>query len=293
MVTLTHGSLVVKNLEYVEETTYNTFPTNPAMSFAFQTAVIKVMRDESVKAFRRLGSEDPFKFLAGKEICKLTCDGAIANDTFLKYTANANVGTGTVNVSLSLGFSYTLNGTTNFRKISGARITECRLSGDTSTPELKLSFDLEAASISTPTSSDYIGAGSHATADSTAPFTFATGGSNPVTWNGSATDISAFNCSWKHGMATKFILGSRTAQYQLPLNRDASFDFKAPLEATTLEADMAASTARTLIWTITGGTTLTWTNAVLFKLSDETYDINAGDTIDSAFAGQSLTFAAT
>ncbi len=280
----TGPQLVVNNLEYVEEATYGVMPTNPTMVYAAETAVIRIGKDQNLKEFRRLGSEDPFKLLQGKKDVKLSIEFAISNTTFVKYGIMANSGTGTINKSLSFGFSYPINGTTNYRTILGARIQQLKIVGSDQTPELRVTCDVDIADITTPSTTDYKGTGAHGTPGTAAPYTFYGAGAGPITWGGIALDCTQFTAVWNRDIKSKTPLGGRTKKYQRSGNRQQMGDFIAPTVGTSLETDSEAGTARTLVWTIAPAISITWTNAELSNLSDESFDIDQGDDLMSSWA---------
>ncbi|MCS4537564.1 MAG: hypothetical protein HYY67_01720, partial [Thaumarchaeota archaeon] len=59
----THASLIVNQLEYMEETTPGTMPTNPALAFLAESAKLSYEIDVGGRMFRRHGSEDGYKYL--------------------------------------------------------------------------------------------------------------------------------------------------------------------------------------------------------------------------------------
>lgn len=70
----THASLIVKQLEFVEETTPGQMPTNPAMSSLAESAKLSYEVDVGGRMFRRHGSEDGYKCLQGKYKFKSTLE---------------------------------------------------------------------------------------------------------------------------------------------------------------------------------------------------------------------------
>ena len=114
---VTHASQIVTQLEYIEETTYRTFPTNPAMVFMAEVAKWTPDFDMSAKGFKRHGSEDIYKVLQGKQMFKSSLEFGISNSTFIKYAILATAGAGTINKSLSIGFSQKIDNVENFIKL--------------------------------------------------------------------------------------------------------------------------------------------------------------------------------
>ena len=280
----THASQVVKNLEYVEEITYGLFPTNPVMTFLAQTAVWRPNMNVSLTEFRRLGSEDVFEALGGREIYKSTLEFGIANSTFLKHGINAIVGAGTIAKSLAIGMSVKLNNVENFIQLEGSRIATLTLHGSPSANILEVTAELEHEKITTPSATDYIGTGSHATAETAAPWTYIDGGANPITWGASALPLEDITCRFERTLATRFVMGSRTVYSQYPVRRRISGDFTAEWQNTSQEADLKATTKRNLAWVLKSATsTLTLTDAYLMALADRPLDPAADDSAIEKF----------
>lgn len=292
MSTLTHASQVVNSIEYVEESTYGTMPTNPVMIHLANTAVVRISRNDNIRTWRRLGSEDGYKFTAGRQEYTLTIEGTLpdsaSSDDFIRYGINAVSGTGTINKSLSFGWSFKLNGTTNYRTATGCRIQTLRLQADTGTNEVRFSADLIPKSIAIPSTTDYIGTGSHGTANTDAVITFASGGADPVVFNSSAVPTTSINLTWTRNLSNKFVLGSQTIGYQYPTNRVFAGDLSTPYLSTTLETAVNAGTTASLIWTYRSGQTITLSNARLVSLNDETWDADSTDAVEHQYGIESL-----
>jgi len=282
MSTPTHASLVVNNLEYVEETdgAYGVMPTNPTMLFLAQTAKWSPSMDVGADEFRRLGSEDVFKILQKKQLFKSSLEFAIANSMFIKYGINAiGGGAGSIDKSLSLGMSVKLAGTTNYITLLGTRISSIKLSGNPDKAALSVTAELQHSSITTPTTGDYKGTGAHASADTNPPWTYYDGGVNPITW-GSALPVEDINVTIERTLSQKWVMGSQTAKYQLPVKRGIKGDLTQEWLSTTQEAALKLNTRQNLTWVLkTGVSTLTITNASLTALTDRTIDADADETI--------------
>lgn len=291
---VTFAGLVVKNLEYVEETTYRTFPANPTMLFLAQSAKWTPSEEMMNNLFRRLGSEDAFKNIQGKQVYKSTLEFDVANSTLLKYGINAQGGgAGSIDKSLSIGMSVKIAGTENFIKLPGSRINTLKLNTNPDQPSIKCSAEIHSSDITTPSVTDYIGAGAHATADATAPWSFADGGVDNITWNAVALPIIDFNVNFNRNLANKFVVGDQKIKYQLPTVREINGDFTIEWLNTTQETDMKANTARTLAWVLkTATSTLTLTNAYLKSLAREK-DADSKDTIMEKFAFDALSASIT
>ncbi len=294
--TLTHASKIVNQLEYVEESTEGTIPTNPAMVFLANVAKWTPKITLENDAYRRHGGEDFYKMVFGRQVFESTFEFGITNSTFLKYGISAvGGGSGTTDKSLSIGFSFKLNGTTNFVTCTRSRVKTLKITGDVSKPTIMVQVTMAHDQINTPSASDYIGAGSHATADATALWGMASGGANPVTWNAGAIPVEQISVTFTREVGAKWILGSQKASFMEPsLARTVKGDLTNEYTAVTLETDAKAGTARTLAWVLLSSTsTLTLSVVNLTDLTDRTYDADSKEPLPEKWGFQAQSAAIT
>lgn len=275
---MTHASQIVNQLEYVEETAEGTFPTNPTMVFLANVAKWSPKFTQDKDQYRRHGSEDPYKYVFGRQVFESTLEFAISSSTFIKYGISAvGGGAGSIDKALSIGFSFMLSGTKNYVTMTRSRIKSIKLDGGSTKPSIMVTVTLTHDAISTPSVTDYIGSGSHATADTTALWSMADGGANPVTWNASPIPAEEISVTISRETGDKWILGSKKMAFSGPsFQRDIKGDITVEYVASTLETDAKANTARTLAWVLKASTcTITFTNAYLTDLTDRSFDADA------------------
>lgn len=283
---LTHASQIVNSLEYVEETdgSYGALPSNPTMLAIAEVAKWTPKLDMDKQEFRRLGSEDVFKILAGKNKFDSDIEFGIANSTFIKYGISAINGAGTIAKSLALGFSIKINGTTHYVNLLGSRMKMLKISASPEAPIIKCVATMEHSDITSPAKDDYKGSGSHASAGTAAVWTYTDGGANPITWGGSNVNILAINLQFERALASKFYMGSAKIGNQYPVKRKISGDLTTEFDTTSFEVDMKAGTARNLAWVLKSAvSTLTITNAHLINLTGRDIDADADDSIPQKF----------
>src|SRR6185437_1871084 len=124
MVTYTPSTGVglVHSAEYVEEATFGTFPTNPAMLWVGADLQWDDSPNLNSISLGALGSEDLKYILGGKQEYRISLDFAVQTSTPLKYLVNSQGGgAGTIDKSLSLLVTPKINGVTNYLKVTGAR----------------------------------------------------------------------------------------------------------------------------------------------------------------------------
>lgn len=287
----TTGAQVVKNLEYVEEATYGTTPTNPAMIFLAESAVWSPGINMTLEEFARLGSEDPYKILTGREEYQSTLTLGISNSTFIKYGINARVGAGTIDKALSIALSYKINNVENFVRLLGSRINEVTVRGSPDNNTLQCTATVLSKSITTPSTTDFIGIGTHATASTAAPFTYTEGGVNPVTWGGTVFETTNIEMRVARNLDRIYVMGAAQNQFLEPTNRRFAGTWSVVYLNTTPETDLKAGTAKNLVWTLKSAiSTITVTNAKLSTLDSREFNAGAGTAVIETYGvlGESI-----
>ncbi len=118
----TLGLKVVNTIQYVEESTSGTFPTNPTMNWIGVDMQYSDSADMGSIKVRNLGSEDLKYVMKGADDYEVTLDYAIQTSTFLKYLVNSQGGgSGSIDKSLSLVIEPVVNSTDEYVEILGAR----------------------------------------------------------------------------------------------------------------------------------------------------------------------------
>jgi len=258
----TGGFLTVKPLEYVEEAEYGVFPANPIMQWVGVVQSVSQTLDagaEEVEAQR----EDLYKVIRGSEKHDLKVD-YLLQDTFLaKYGVNPQGGgSGSIDRSVSLGQSILLDGVENFIKYIGGRINSIKLQGKSGSP-IKCTVDFILREITPPSSSDYVGTGSHASDPNTDPWRFEDGS---VTWGGVAVDVTEINVAVSRNLKPIYTNQSKP-KYLQPTSRRIAGDLTVVWTDVAKMQDLTTFTPKTLAWTLkTGASTLTLNSVYLTKL---------------------------
>ncbi len=279
----THAGQVIEQLEYVEEAaaSFRIMPTNPTMLKVAEVAKVVHTIDFPQKEFRRMGSEDAYKYLNTREDYQSTIDFGVNALTFLAYGINARAGAGTNDRSLAMAYSIEIDGVENFIQMLGSRIEAMRLHLDSESDELQCSADIVSAQITDPSTSDFIGLGSHHTPGTTAPITGADP-TTPFTWNAVEQDILDFNLTVTRNISNKRPIGDPLIKFQRPTMRKIAGDFTVEWNtdaSVSLEDDLRAQTLRTFVYNLNDTIALTITNAKLFNISGRDPDANATESI--------------
>jgi len=268
----TGGWLVLKNPQYVEESTYGTFPTNPTMLWIGAVDDCRPRADMQSIMVPQVGSEDLKYILKGAETYTIELEYALQNSTFAKYATQAQGGgAGTIDNSLSLLFSAKLGGqagTENYLQLLGSRMGSLTLS--TRVGELvKARCQLTGKALPVPTSSSPIGTGSFATDPATNPWAFYDGGTNPVTIGAANPDVREISVTFERNVERLHVLGDSKHKFLPPKHRRITGTFTILWEDTTQYSNLANDTGVTISWVLKSATsTLTLSNCKIHRLED-------------------------
>lgn len=266
--TPTLGLLVAETAQYVEESTFGTFPTNPTMSWIGTDMQYSDDADMGSIQIRNLGSEDLQSVLKGADNYDLTLDYAMQDSTFAKYLVNAQGGgTGSIDKSVSVVIAPKINGATEYLQALGCRpdsgSIKWQLGKEIRCNVKMFSQALEAYSNSTP-----IGTGSWASDPGTAPWIFTDPGASGITIGATSYDIQDLTVNFSRNLERIRTIGQSTAKYIVPSVRDITFDVTILLEATTNYSALLNGTSQTIVAPLKNGTSvLTLNNAFFVKQS--------------------------
>lgn len=264
------GPLVVHNVEYVEEATPGTFPTNPTMLWVGSDVVYDDSSDEKAIKKGNIGSEDILYGLPGPDEYAVTLDYAPQNSTFAKYLVNSQGGgTGSIDKSLSLLISPKVNAVANYLEILGAKPESGSIKWSYG-KETRVNVKLTSMSIPAYVTTDPTGTGSHASDPATAPYTFIDPGANGVTFNSNAYDFQDITVNFNRNTKRLGVVGQQHAKYIQPVNRAITGSFTVLLEDTAIFSDVLNLTKATFTLPLKSTTSvLTLTNAFFEKLGKQ------------------------
>ncbi len=116
------GLQVAETAQFVEESTFGTFPTSPTMNWIGVDMQYSDSADMGAIKIRNLGSKYLKYVMKGAENYDLTLDYAIQTSTFAKYLVNSRGGgSGSIDKSLSIVIAPKVGGTTEYLQILGCR----------------------------------------------------------------------------------------------------------------------------------------------------------------------------
>ena len=268
-ITPSGGWFVVKNPQYVEEATYGTFPTNPAMNWIGAVDNFDPKADMQSIMVPQVGTEDLKYILKGAEVYTVDMEFGLQASTFAKYgISSQGGGAGTIDKSLSVLFSAKLNAVENYFQVLGARIGSFTISSQTG-QLTKAKCQLQAKAIPVPSSSNPIGSGSFAIDPATNPWTFYDGGTNPVTIGAANPDVREFSVTFERNLERLHVLGQSQQKFLPPKQRRITGSFTIVWEDVNQYTNLTSDTGVTIMWVLKSATsTLTLSGCKVHKLDD-------------------------
>jgi hypothetical protein len=266
-ITPSGGWFVVKNPQYVEEATYGTFPTNPAMNWVGAVDNFEPKADMQSIMVPQVGSEDLKYILKGAEVYTIDMEFGLQSSAFAKYgIMSQGGGAGTIDKSLSVLFSAKLNTVENYFQILGSRVGSFTLSAQTG-QLTKAKCQVQAKAIPVPSSSSPIGSGTFATDPATNPWTFYDGGANPVTIAAVNPDVREFSVSFERNLERLHVLGQSQQKFLPPKQRRITGTFTIVWEDTSQYTNLTSDAGVTITWVLkTATSTLTLSGCKIHKL---------------------------
>ncbi len=256
----------------MEESTYGTFPTNPAMNWIGVVSSCGPKADMQSIMIPQVGTEDLKYIIKGAEVYTVELEYGLQNSTFAKYaTQSQGGGTGTIDKSLSLLFSAKLGGQTgteNFLQLLGSRIGSFTLS--TRIGELtRARCQIQGKAIPVPSTTSPIGTGTFATDPATNPWTFYDGGTNPVTIGAVSPDVREITVTFERNLERLHVLGQSQQKFLPPKHRRITGNFTILWEDTNQYTNLTSDTGVAISWILKSATsTLTLSNCKIHRLED-------------------------
>jgi hypothetical protein len=263
------GWSVLKNPQWVEESVYGTFPTNPAMNWIGAVDSFDPKADMQSIMVPQVGTEDLKYILKGAEVYTMDIEFGLQTSTFAKYgIAGQGGGTGTIDKSLSVLFSAKLNAVENFVQILGSRIGSFTISSQTG-QLTKAKCQLQAKAIPVPSTTNPIGTGTFATDPATNPWTFYDGGTNPVTIGAVNPDVREFSVTFERNLERLHVLGQSQQKFLPPKQRRITGSFTIVWEDVNQYTNLTSDTGVTIAWVLKSAvSTVTLTGCKIHKLDD-------------------------
>ena len=282
------GWFVVKNLQYAEEATFGTFPTNPAMNWIAVVGNVDLKADMQSILVPQIGTEDLKYILKGSETYSMDVEYAFQNSTFAKYaTQLQGGGAGSIDKSLSILFSAKLSGTENFVQLLGSRLGDFTISGKYG-DLIRAKGTVTAKAIPVPGTSSPIGSGSFASDPGTNPWAFYDGGANPVTIGAANPDVREIQVTFSRNLEKLHVLGQSQVKFLPPKQRRISGTFTIVWEDENQYTNLTSATSNTITWVLKSAvSTLTMPGCELTKL--DTWKFDPTEVVYEKYAFTALT----
>jgi len=283
---LTTSLQVIKELQWVKETTRGSTPSSPAFTAIPTKEFSPKPKVENIK-YRKLGSPDLYKGIKTREMYDFGISfSPVALDNFLKSMVNLT-GTGnrddfyTIFLSQKQNVTGTL--TEQYQVARGCGISAVTIS--VKNGELVMvDSDWIANTISDWVTTSPFTTPTYASAISAVPWSSVLAGAFTVA--GNAYDVRNFSCKIDHNPDRVQVVGSATTQWIQQTTREISIDVDVVYKDTTLQASTKSLTAQTasMVLNTVGPTTLTFTDLYL-ESYDETVSADSTDAKTVSYSG--------
>ncbi|WP_337861468.1 phage tail tube protein [Nitrososphaera sp.] len=252
---------IVKKLQYVEESAFGSTPGSPAFVLAGHQVRMRESTETSAQKYRELGSRDLYQMLKTGEMYSFELQYQPTSTALMRYGTELPGGAGTIEKSLSFTYTQLINAAETWYRYLGARCDQLEVEVTEAAVKVMQRFlckDIPAAVTADPfTTPGYAGA------DTSAPYTGASSGSNPLTINSNNYDVPRFKVSVDWNLEVIKPNGETQAKFILPTNRDISVEFDTWVKNDVLRADAKSLVARSASYVIAAGKQFTFTDLYL------------------------------
>ncbi|AIC16951.1 phage tail tube protein [Nitrososphaera viennensis] len=256
---------ILKRLQFVEESTFGQAPASPSFVLAGHNVSLRETTEVSAQKYRDLGSRDLYKMLKTGEMYSFELRYQPINTALLRYGTELPNGAGTIEKSLAFVYTQLVNGTETWHRFLGARTDQVEI--EVTEASVQVSHRFLCKDIPATVTADPFTTPTYAGADTSAPYTGVSSGSNPLTINSETYDTPRFKVSVNWNLDVVKPNGEVQAKFILPTNRDITVEFDTWVKDDVLRADTKSLAARSASYTIAPGKSLTFTDLYLAKQS--------------------------
>jgi hypothetical protein len=187
------------------------------------------------------------------------------NTALMRYGTELPADAGTIEKSLSFAYTQLVDGTETWYRFLGARTDQIEI--EVTEAAVSVSHRFLCKDIPATVTADPFTTPAYAGADSSAPYTGMSSGSNPLTVNSANYDTSRFKVTVSWNPEVIKPNGEAQAKFILPTNRDIRVEFDTWVKDDVLRQDARSLTARSATYTISAGKSLTLADLYLEKQS--------------------------
>lgn len=257
---------VVKELQWVKETTRGTTPAAPSFVAIPTREFGPKPSIENIK-YRKLGSPDLYKGIKVREVYDFTLNYAPIDSTLLGHMINL---TGTHDrddfytflISQMHNNAGTL--TEMYQVATGCSINSVTINVN-SGEVVNVESEWIANNISNWSTTSGLTTPTYATALTATPWSTVTTGTSPLSWNSVAYDVRNFSVTVNQNPDRIQVIGQTTTTWIQATIREITFSMDVVWKDTTLQTDAKSHTPRTMTFQLNsvGPTTLTFTEATI------------------------------
>ena len=270
---------VVKELQWVKETTRGSTPSGPSFAAVPTQEFGPKPSIENIK-YRKLGSPDLYKGIKVREVYDFNITYAPIDSNLLQHLINLTGGTHNRDTYYTFLISQLHNNagtlTEMYQIARGCSVNSVTITVN-SGEVVMVDSEWIANSVADWVTAHGLTTPTFASALTATPWSTVTTGSNPLTWNGANYDVRNFTVTVDQNPDRVQVVGQTQTTWIQATTRDITFQMDVVWKDTTLQTDAKAHTPRTMSFQLnsTGPTTLSFTEAAI-----EDYDetVNATST---------------
>jgi hypothetical protein len=287
----TTPQLVVKPIQYIEETVEGTTPASGTTVIVGPSASISVKKDGSWVEIPQLGSEDLIALTQGTQKFDIQIKYLLQNSTFLKYFvngANQTTPTGTVSKSLTILFSIYYNGVENYIVCKGCRPQNVTIDIETGKP-IAVNTTMIAMNIVAPSASAPAGITLQTVLPTGVVWDWLSGGANPFSYNSIGQDCKKLTITIARNSKEDYTIGNVNPFGIQPHGRRIGVSGDFLWNSTgTFEADYTTPTSQAASYVLkTTISTITLTGLQITNYTRDT-DIGSDTAIIESVQGKAL-----
>lgn len=263
---------IVKKLQHVEESTFGVTPNSATFALSAHGALLRETTTIRANHYRDLGSRDLYQLLKTGQLHSFELRYQPHSTALIRYGTELPNGSGTIDKALTMLYTGKVNGTESWFRHLGSRTDQIEIEVTEASVQVVQNF--LCREIPAEVTSDPLTTPNYAGADTTAVWTGATPGSNPLVINSNNVDTPRFKVTVNWALEVGKPNGELLAKWIHPTNRSIAVEFDTWKKDGVLRADALSLTARAATYTLISGKTIGLTDLYLERYS-KSYDANA------------------
>lgn len=279
---------VIKELQWVKETTRGSTPSSPIFVAIPTKEFSPKPNIENIK-YRKLGSPDLYKGIKVRELYDFGISfSPIANDNFLKSMVNIGAtpsrdDTYTIFISQKQNVTGTL--TEQYQVARGCGISDVTISVNDG-ELVMVDSNWIANDIATWVTTSPFTTPTYAVPLTAVPWSAVTTGASPLSWGGTSFDTRSFSCKINQNPDRVQVIGQSQTTWIQQTTREITLDIEVVFKDTTIQADVKTLTPKVLTFNVSTAPAclLTFTDVYL-ESYDETVSADSTSAKTVAYSG--------